>query len=242
MKMEGSTGSTRENSQPKGRVRKSRAMRVASGVMVLTLLSTCVVAGTYAKYATSVDCSDSARVARWGFTGDSEFNLSELFSNAYKEGPADYDSADVSVKSSDEKVDVIAPGTKGIDRFGFAYDGAPGTAPEVDYEFTLDIDDSSMSQSLFESDRIIWRVDGSEWMSWDEMIDAIKMLSGDASGTKRYSAGELPAAFNAGQTHSIEWRWPFDQDDGGTSVDTALGNTGNLEVALKLMVSAKQVI
>lgn len=53
-------------------MKKNKAMRLASALMVLTLLTTCVISSTFAKYTTSANGEDSARVAKWGFEADDD--------------------------------------------------------------------------------------------------------------------------------------------------------------------------
>ncbi|MFR0985955.1 MAG: hypothetical protein ACLSFZ_04975 [Frisingicoccus sp.] len=45
-------------------MKKNRMMRLASSLLVLTLLTTCVISGTFAKYTTQAGGSDTARVAK----------------------------------------------------------------------------------------------------------------------------------------------------------------------------------
>ena len=45
---------------------KNYLMRIASILFIVTLISTCCVSGTFAKYVTSASASDTARVAKWG--------------------------------------------------------------------------------------------------------------------------------------------------------------------------------
>ena len=47
-------------------MKKNKMIRAASGVMILTMLSTCATANAYAKYTTADNGEDSARVAKWG--------------------------------------------------------------------------------------------------------------------------------------------------------------------------------
>ena len=47
-------------------MKKNNTMRVAAGLAVAALLSTCLVSGTFAKYTTSGESSDTARVAKFG--------------------------------------------------------------------------------------------------------------------------------------------------------------------------------
>ena len=43
-------------------MKKNKMMRAASALMVATLLTTSVISGTFAKYVTSVNSSDWARI------------------------------------------------------------------------------------------------------------------------------------------------------------------------------------
>lgn len=47
-------------------MKKNNTMRVAAGLAIAALLSTCLVSGTYAKYVTDGTATDSARVAKFG--------------------------------------------------------------------------------------------------------------------------------------------------------------------------------
>ena len=45
-------------------MKKNVLMRIASGALVITMLTTCVISGTFAKYITDDAASDKARVAK----------------------------------------------------------------------------------------------------------------------------------------------------------------------------------
>ncbi len=47
-------------------MKKNKMLRMASALLVLTLLTTCIIGGTFAKYTTSGTATDTARVAKWG--------------------------------------------------------------------------------------------------------------------------------------------------------------------------------
>ena len=49
-------------------MKKNKMMRLASAVLVCTLLTTSVISGTFAKYTSTSSASDNARVAKWGVT------------------------------------------------------------------------------------------------------------------------------------------------------------------------------
>ena len=72
-------------------MKKNRIMRLASILLVCVLLTTSVISGTFAKYTTSQDASDSARVAHWGFNAAADFDL-DLFNASTDSGMGGDDS------------------------------------------------------------------------------------------------------------------------------------------------------
>lgn len=97
-------------------MKKNKMMRIAAVLLVVTLLSTCAISGTFAKYVAKADFEDSVRVAKWGIKIETS---SSLFSETYAAEDESYMLAGgtVSVESAydedgDEKIDkVVAPGT-----------------------------------------------------------------------------------------------------------------------------------
>lgn len=49
-------------------MKKNKVMRLSSGLLVLTILTTCIISGTFAKYVTGDKEQDFARAAKWGVT------------------------------------------------------------------------------------------------------------------------------------------------------------------------------
>ena len=221
-------------------MKKNNAMRLASVLLVLTLLTTCVISGTFAKYTTSTTGGDKARVAYWGF-GQAAATTIDLFDGQY-----------ANVKSSGE-VDgfsnVVAPGTEKSTTFAFAYTDYKTnaiTAPEVAYTFTVNPTITGDYDELDANTSFKWTLKkpsdttAAEYNTVAELIAAIKALSGDDSGTKTYNPSELPAAFtSAGETYTIGWKWAFEGND---ARDTALGNSQALEnVTFSITITATQV-
>lgn len=91
--------------------KKNGFLKVAGSMMAVTMLATCVVAGTMAKYTTSSDSlSASADIAKWDIEVGTEklADLSKLTFNIYDTKP------DGGKADDDEVVDdKIAPGTWG---------------------------------------------------------------------------------------------------------------------------------
>ena len=112
-------------------MRKNRMMRLASALLILTMVTTCAISGTFAKYVTESKATDTARVAKWGMTVEVVGNLFGANYNAKtNEGGNDISAlATGSVDSSDTD-NIVAPGTKS-DKKGMTL-AVKGT-PEVDY-------------------------------------------------------------------------------------------------------------
>ncbi|MBQ8392154.1 MAG: hypothetical protein IJX51_00125 [Clostridia bacterium] len=79
---------------------KNKYIKLASILLILCLITSCVISGTLAKYTTGGTATDSARVAKWGV------NISVVGDNAFKTAYG------TTVVSSDTD-NVVAPGTKG---------------------------------------------------------------------------------------------------------------------------------
>ena len=225
-------------------MKKNKMMRIASVLLVAVILTTCAISGTFAKYVSSADSSDKARVAYWGFN-PATMNITDLFANAYDTtvlGDADVNAL----------TDVIAPGTTKSASFSFAYDGTTGQAPEVAYTFEVSTTGSSCADSIKNNPNILWKLDSGDWGTWDNMITAIEALDGNKTGN-RYEPGTLPTGFtDADETHTIEWKWIFDENAGNAETttanndvnDTAMGNVTPADLAkvtVSITVTATQI-
>jgi hypothetical protein len=128
-------------------MKKNTAMRLASALLVLTLVSTSIISGTFAKYVTSDTASDTARVAKWGVVATVQ---GSLFGKSYYEKNQTATSNQISTKvenhsagientvSSDDYV--VAPGTASGQAMTI---GVAGT-PEVDTAVNLEISGSDI--------------------------------------------------------------------------------------------------
>lgn len=109
-------------------MKKNVMMRVAAILLVCVLASTCGISGTFAKYVTSAEATDTARVAKWGIeltvTGNG------VFAKEY-----DTDAERKTVVSAGE-YKVVAPGTKSSEN-GIAF-SVSGT-PEVAFKLTASL-------------------------------------------------------------------------------------------------------
>lgn len=81
-------------------MKKNAMLKIAAILMVAVLLTTCAISSTFAKYVTTGEGSDSARVAKWGITVDVE--AEGAFADAYGD----------KVQAGVADQDLVAPGTK----------------------------------------------------------------------------------------------------------------------------------
>ncbi len=225
-------------------MKKNNMMRLASVLLVLVLLTTCAISGTFAKYVSTSTSNDAARVAYWGFGKAAAINITDLFLTAYD------GNGDLSVNSENGE-GLIAPGTTNNEDFSFAWvgntDAAISKGPEVAYEFKVEVD-ATCDDLIKANDNIEWYLDNEKCTDFDDMVAKIKALSGDANGTKIYGPGELPDAFKAGTSHNIKWNWVFFNSDADDTRDTTMGNantldaTGELDdVSIEITITATQV-
>lgn len=238
-------------------MKKNKMIRLAAVLLVAVLMTTCAISGTFAKYISTASGEDSARVAYWGFGLDSSIEIDDLFLDVY-----------TNVNSTEEdgtKDDVIAPGTSNFKTFKFAYtnnEREDATAPEVKYNFTVDVSESAIATAIKNNPNIQWAlvaVDGTakipvenseEWVTWDALMEELKGLSGDASGKMDYAPNTAPAAFAEGTEWIIAWQWIFSDtvDGNGNGIfdqdemDTAMGNEEILDkVSIKIEITATQI-
>ena len=231
-------------------MKKNRMMRLASVLLVLTLLSTSVISGTFAKYTTSDSSYDSARVAKWGFEAtDSSIVLDDLFKSAYNG----------TVNS--ETADVVAPGTTNSVKLSFAYDTTTIAAPEVDYNFTVlaEVTSDTSYDDLDDNPNFYWTLTGpnnlnGEYQTVALLLEAINKLDGQyGSAGKKYEANTLPTTFYGESNqdaaeYEIGWNWVFETKEGEVvdadqdALDTAMGNADALDsLEITITITATQV-
>ena len=117
-------------------MKKNKMMRLASAVLVCTLLTTSVISGTFAKYTSTSSASDNARVAKWGVTLAANgllyselYNVNGTADNA-NQGTIDTQ-ANVTVATYNNATavqSIVAPGTKNITGMTFTVNGRPEVA------------------------------------------------------------------------------------------------------------------
>ena len=218
-------------------MKKTKLMRAALLLLVLTLITSCFVGGTFAKYTTSKTGSDTARVAKWGVTVTAH---GETFAKTYAtdtKGVAGAAGAIVNSVVSADADKVVAPGTKG-DMVKMTITGTPEVAVRVNYTADFKVEDWTVDGKFYCPLHIkvgsTW-YDGTGYDSKDAFETAVSKAISDLSGN--YDAGTNLRSENVTEP-SVSWEWPYENT--GASTDTGVKNhqtnekdtaLGNLETA-----------
>ena len=207
-------------------MKKNYMMRIAAVLLVLVLLSTCVISGTFAKYVTADSKNDKAQVAKWGVTVEAQ--LDDLFVDEYKLDDTTIDdyANKVAVYAAAE-TNILAPGTSGAQENALVVTGTPEVAVSVDYTVVIELAN--------------WEVDykgGTTFMplvitlTIDNASKEYKVGDGgyaNVAALKRAIENDVNALDKAyvapnadlAKTISISWSWAFNGNDAN---DTALGD------------------
>ncbi|MBQ9704394.1 MAG: hypothetical protein IJV68_07640 [Clostridia bacterium] len=210
-------------------MKKNKFLRLASVMLMLCLITTCAISGTFAKYTTSGTATDTARVAAWGVT----VSVTGQF---VKE-------VGTTVKSTTD--DVVAPGMSGTIATVTA-SGTPEVSCKIVYSATFDFganwtetfdnDNDGGTTPEVEYCPLVITVGTSTYA-----IDGIKLEDGSDPDVKCDDLADLKAkveaavadyttdTFNAGtsisSTLTLSYAWAFDDND--DELDTALGDQAN---------------
>ena len=226
-------------------MKKNRMMRLASGLLVAVLLSTCAISDTFAKYITEKESTDTARVAKFGV--DLVVTVDGAFATEYDADVTvtDKDGAAIAktvVASSTDQDNLVAPGTKGDLMAKAEIKGTPEVAVNVKQEATLVLTN--------------WAVDGTYYCPLVITVDGAKFYGMDYTSAAEFIAA-VEAALDSDvnyapntdltETHSVTWAWAFEGTDGKQTdeLDTALGNyaakTGDIEISFTYKITVTQI-
>lgn len=194
-------------------MKKNKMMRIASVLLVAVLLSTCAISGTFAKYVTSAEGSDSARVAKWDFkVNNTTANSNNFTFDLFKTVNDSDGNAETDIKFTDGTI--IAPGTKGSFEIVLKNDS------EVTAEYVIDYTVTNTNNIP-----VVFSLDGQDWKSNINELDVT-----------------TPVKVAIGATApiiTVHWMWAFDgnNDEG----DTTLGLAGEAVLKVDAKVTATQV-
>ena len=229
-------------------MKKNNMMRIASVLLVAVMLTSCVIAGTFAKYVTTDDGADEARVAKWGVTAAV---TGGAFAKSYN---ADDQETELTVTVNSSTADkLVAPGTTGTFT-GVALTGTPEVAVEITKTATITIDgwmidhDKNSETATVFYCPLVFTIDGKTFNGYkykdattlvDDLTDAIQAGSGE------YAPNTNLATIDS-MNGNYTWAWDF-ADDTNTSdaLDTILGDMvaagGTATISIAVDVDVAQI-
>lgn len=209
----------------------NKPMRVAMAVLVATMLSACMVGGTFAKYTSSASGSDTATVAKWEINvsntnGDNKVDITEnpaitfdLFKTVNNTGNTVAE-GNVAVATGTD-THLIAPGTAGS--FALRIENAS----EVKAKYSIELTETANTSNV----PLQYSVNGT---TWKDSIDELEMGA----------LTDVSIDMNAIDTKTVYWRWVFEgtTDSGHAgqtdATDTALGVAAQ-DTAPQVTITAK---
>ena len=214
-----------------------KTTRVLVALLALTLVTSCFVGGTFAKYVISDASNDAARVAKFGavitVTDDG------MFKSTYATDDTTADASIThSVTSANGTDKLVAPGTEGT-LTSVVLSGTSEVATRVTNTAVLTLDG--------------WTVEGAEYCPIEITVGTTTYKVGengiaDIAGLKTavegaiagYKAEYAPnAAFDAVAAPVVKWAWDFEGND--DTMDTKLGQAGTATIALDITTTVTQI-
>ncbi|MDE5984394.1 MAG: hypothetical protein K2H13_03980 [Eubacterium sp.] len=217
-------------------MKKNKMMRIASALLVLCLLTTCVISGTFAKYVTSNDGSDSARVAKFGV---SVTVSGSTFAKEYATDDKDVVGAIANSVVSSTEENVVAPGTSGK-MVDVVITGTPEVAVNVNYEATVDLtgweDEEGNYYCPLEITVGSTKLEGLKYDDAEAFAAAVKAEIEKASANYEANTDLSTAAIP-----SVSWSWAFDTNDDVKDTylgdQAAAGNAATVELSVAATVT-----
>ncbi len=215
---------------------KNKMMRIASVLLVAVLFSTCAISGTFAKYVSTANSSDTARVAKWGVAisvaNNSNFKSEYGYDTTDVTDNRNSNSAVLAFNATDK---LVAPGTKSgtaeNDGIVFTISGRPEVATKIDItmDVTKDVfvkgaDGVAVYEPVKFTLKQLKGYDGNA-VSEDDVVlvnggtlsDVEKVLEAYAATAYYKADSDLDATFQ------LTWEWVFG-DNTNDANDTLLGN------------------
>ena len=193
-------------------MKKNTMMRVASALLVAVLLTTCAISGTFAKYVSTSNGSDSARVAKWDIKLE-EAAMSQTFTfdlfNTVKDSNGTDNETDV--KAGDGET-IIAPGTSGSFEINLKNDS------EVNAKYAI-----AYTVTNANNIPVQFKIGDSEW----------------TSDLTTLNASDVAINMGASAAVTVQWRWVY--ENSADAADTTLGLAGTATITVAADVTVTQV-
>lgn len=181
-------------------------MRIAGVMLGASLLMTCVISGTLAKYTSTTNGTGTATVAKWSMkVNDTDITKNDVVTFGLFDT---VNEADTETEEENVSTGKIAPGTGGS--FALKIDNQS----EVDAKYSIELTETNTSNVPIQ-----YSMDKT---TWTDDLDAINTAQTDVDIAKE----------SGSKTVTVYWRWMFEGTDAGAhtgqtdATDTALGTAG----------------
>lgn len=201
-------------------MKKNWTLKTGGILLALTLITSCFVGGTFAKYVTSGEGKDTARVAKFGVTVTATGNA---FAREYATTDTTATTVTKSVASSDSD-NVVAPGTSG-QMGAVTVAGKPEVAVRVSQKAEFELGDNwKLADDSYYCPLVITvgaeQIKGVDYESADAFETAVESKIADY--TEDYDAG-TDLSKKSDDFLSVSWEWPFSGAADNDVKDTYLG-------------------
>ncbi len=226
-------------------MRKNKFMRLASALLVLTLLSTCAISGTFAKYVTSGEATDSARVAKWGVKVTAN---GTMFADSYNGKEGTWASAQTVLKSSADTSEygLVAPGTSG-EMVSMGLTGTPEVAVKVSYVAEVTLNDQWVDSNNAFYFPLVIKVEDTA-VDFTGKTTAAEVEAAIEEAVKAYSKEYAPGtdlSTTGDDSLDVSWEWPFSTSDANDVKDTYLGDQAAADkagtISIKVTTTVTQI-
>lgn len=233
--------------------RKNHTLKLAGILLALVLVTSCFVGGTFAKYVTSGTGKDTARVAKFGVkvTANGSTFAEEYF--APNDGTV-VGTIAKSVVSSQNKVKVVAPGTKG-DMVSMTLSGSAEVAVKVTYDATVNLGDKWVADGVYYCPLVI-TVNNKDikGLDYENATDFAAAVKAEIDGyTKNYVAntdfsGDQAANYEK-DSLKVSWKWAFEDnaadakqtDEKDTILGVAAADGNAATISLQVVTTVTQI-
>ena len=247
-------------------MKKNVMMRIASIMLVLVLMTSSVISGTFAKYVTSDNGGDKARVAKFGVFATVD---GTLFDKTYVDAANGNipGTTNITVESTTEQL--VAPGTQNEAGMYFTLTGTPEVSVDVKFTFEV-VDEKEVVLAAGEYfDPTTAYADDKFTLGGDyyPVVFTLKkegnvVAVGNVAEIQKYLTDKLNNVYAPntnlaniggidGGNYQLTWAWAYGAFDGVTDTDradTVLGNIAaanptakNVNMDVKFTITVTQV-
>lgn len=206
-------------------MKTNHAARLGALALALTLVSTCLMGGTLAKYVTEVTGTATAMVAKWSF--DAKNGEKSISTENYE-----VNLTNTKYQETDILDGVIAPGTEGS--FKIVVDA---TGSDVGVDYTINIEKASSMVKDLPKHLVFSTKPINASNTGQSLAD---LGTGDPlSGTINYNDAKKDKEV------TVYWKWPYEigEDDQKKATNNAQDTTDSTigEITLNITVTGTQV-